>query len=374
MLIGTKCGRVHQVDSLGTPVVRFGVAGPGWVTSIGGSQEGRVGFANSLGVVTLQGFADELDIQEFSFGEVFKEEVSSSSCVDLEGLRAFAGSKGGKIYVRSIDGEVEEEGYTLLAQVQCEALKRLRLEDSKLQVYARDAQFRVLDAETGKEFFLARNSKGDELNVVPKPNFVDGKLLDDSTYLVLSTRKLSLFDPRQQRRAVWDLPAPVDSRDTFTVLGLSANEYVSGGNLGELFFFDQKVRKLRRVLKAHNGAVVSLDHDASTGVWASVGRDRMMHYTEASSRETVFSKFLSQTPTCAIRTGSPLSIPEPEEEEIDDLDSQAGDEPLEAEPDPEEEKKKLLKAALKDERLLWHNNVRLPYEKKVKTKTTAGNE
>lgn len=374
MLIGTKCGRVHQVDSLGTPVVRYGAAGPGWVTSIGGSENGRIGFANSQGIVTIQGFADELDIQEFSFGEAFKEEVSSSSCVDLEGLRAFAGSKGGKIYVRSIDGEAEEEGCSLLAEVQCEALKKLNFEESKVQVYARDAQFRVLDGETGKDFFLARNSKGDELNVVPKPNFVDGKLLEDSTYLVLSTRKLSLFDPRQQRRAVWDLQAPADSRDTFSVIDINEKEYVSGGNLGELFFFDRKARKLRRVLKAHNGAVVSLDHDESTGVWASVGRDRMMHFTDSSSREVIFSKFLSQTPTCAIRTGSPLSVPEPEEEEIDDLDSQAGDEPLEAEPDPEEEKRNLLKAALKDEKLLWHNNVRLPYEKKVKTKTASGNE
>lgn len=361
MLVGFNCGRVKLIDpSLEAPL-KFSFASSNSVISISPITQSKFAFAFSNGTICVQGTEDELDLQEYTFND--QENTFSSFDLDHQKNVGFLSAIDGQIFQRNLSDH--EEQPSVFGSVQCERLKKIKLDEKSMQVYPKGAQFSIFDVETQKQVFQSRNSKGDELNVVDKPNFIDGVSLKNKGILVLSVGKVSLFDPRSQRRAVWDLGKSSATQGCFSCMAYNnEHDFYCGGNISDIFVYDMKMMKMRKVLKFHTGGIVSIAVDDQSEMLASVGMDRRLFLSDLNERTVLKKYFLSQLPSAACKAVGGISRPKKEEENLEDLDSD--NDGREDDEEKEEKEREKLKKAIKNEELLWHNNLKLQYEKKVK--------
>ena len=178
MLVGTRCGRICGWDPAGAaPAPRLGLpARLNAVTSLDLLDADRIVFGCRSGAAVVQSRADALACEEFRLGA--PADCSAFSPADA----TFFFGAGAAVFAQRLSPIEAAVDFAELARLPCEALIRLRWCEGQLAAFPRGGQFTLLDTLTGARTFHAKASRGDELNVSPRPHFVDGARLDSGCF------------------------------------------------------------------------------------------------------------------------------------------------------------------------------------------------
>lgn len=186
MLIGTRCGRICGWDPAGaTPAPQLGLpARLNAVTSLHAFGAGRVVFGGQAGAAVVQSVEDPADCQEFRLG-------APAQCSAFSAERAvfFFGS-GGAVHAQRLTDAAGERDFAELCCTPWHTLNRMHWAENRLALYPRDGQFALVDGETGAQLFHAKASRGDELNVSPAPQFVDGLALGSGCFAAIAPHQV----------------------------------------------------------------------------------------------------------------------------------------------------------------------------------------
>lgn len=238
-------------------------------------------------------------------------------------------------------------------------LNKLILNDSEVAIGCKDTNFGVYDLNEGELKWQAKAYLPDELNLQQKVDVVDVKHINNGVYYNLSAYdRVYKYDIRAQRKEVADFETKLDPEFSTTCFDIKGNLMAVANNIGSINLFD--IRRTKNPLKKfndHEGSVKHLQFHHSDNKLVSGSHDRFMHIYNTETHNLDKKYFVSQKieRVCVSQRELKYTRNYDIEEVFEDVADKK-----------DTKKRDFYRTALKQEEMLWHNNVPLPYQKKIK--------